>query len=122
MEICSPPKLDPAALLSSGVQIYFPLTRTLSVGILFESISLIKVYIQQIAMTEDIVIQVKIIQLNLPFALGFLFFNCGLACFYTASVIKIIRSLTSDLTKNMINDFRANFEEALKKSMNTTSV
>ncbi|MDA8228365.1 MAG: hypothetical protein M0T74_11830 [Desulfitobacterium hafniense] len=110
--------VDPVSLLSAGVQIYFPVTEHISIGILFETIGLIKIYVQQHAIPDDILIQVKIIKVNVPIALGLLFFNLGLAAFYTKAVITLLRNhglqITAEVQEN-INNFLIKMNEINKK-------
>lgn len=91
----SPSKEDgnPEKVLSTGIQVYFPLGKNLQVGILFEPAGLIKIYIQLEALTEDILIQFKVIELNTPISLNLLFFNLGIAHFYIQKFIVLTENL-----------------------------
>lgn len=106
---------DPVKLLSSGIQIYFPLTKILQIGVLFETTGLIKIYIQLDAVTEDILIQIKVIELNTPISLAQLFFNLGLAHFYSQQFMILIESLKSSTTGKVTKQIQANLEETLRK-------
>ena len=77
-------------VISSGIQIYFPISKGTKIGILFEPNELIKIYIQVDAITEDILIQFKIIELHVPFSLTELFFFLGLAHYYSQKFMTLI--------------------------------
>jgi len=94
--------VNPVEFLSAGIQIYYPLTSYLQVGILFvPPIGHIKIYIQQIALTEDILIQIKVFELHVPITLSLLFFNLGIAHFYSKSFLKFLRNLKSSIQGNI---------------------
>lgn len=119
LNIKSPPgeRFDPVELLSAGIQVYFPLTKHLSVGILFETIGLIKVYFQQIIGKDDILLQIKVFKFKLPVALGFLFFHLCLAAFYTKTVLTLLSMLTSEIT----NEVQESLERMLMKLKEITN-
>ena len=95
--------VDTVELLSSGIQIYYPLTNYLQVGILFlPPIGRIKIYIQQEGLVEDILIQIKIFELHVPITLSILFFNLGIAQFYSNSFLNFLRNATSRIQGALI--------------------
>lgn len=88
--------IDTVGLLSSGIQIYFPLTTYLQVGILFiPPVGYIKIYLQQEVLTEDILLQFKVFELHVPIALSILMFNLGIAHFFVTSFLVFLRKFTS---------------------------
>jgi len=108
--------VDPAELLSSGIEIFYPLTTYLQVGIIFiPPIGLIKIYIQQVALTDDIIIQIKIFELHLPITLSLLFFNLGIAHFYSKSFLNFPRNLKSSIQGNITKQIQRNLDYALIK-------
>ncbi|MDR3586844.1 MAG: hypothetical protein P4L59_16255 [Desulfosporosinus sp.] len=102
-------------LLSTGIQIYFPLGKILQVGILFEPTGLIKIYIQVNIITEDIVIQFKVIELNTPITLTQLFLNLGIAHYYSQTFIVLTENIKSKINGNLTKQIQTNLEDALKK-------
>ena len=103
--------VDTVELLSSGIQIYFPLTTYLQVGILFvPPIGRIKIYIQQEALTEDILVQIKVFELHVPITLSLLLFNLGIAHFYSNSFLVFLRNLTSRMQANITRQIRGNLK------------
>ena len=97
---------DPVKLLSTGIQIYFPLGKILNVGVLFEPAGLIKIYIQVDAITEDILIQFKVIELKAPVSLIQLFLNLGIAQFYSQMFIDLTESIKSKINANLTKPLR----------------
>jgi hypothetical protein len=97
--------VDTVDLLSAGVQIYYPLTTYLQVGILFiPPIGRIKIYIQQEALTEDILIQIKVFELHVPITLSLLFFNLGIAHFYSKCFLSFLKNLKSRIQENITKE------------------
>jgi len=87
--------VNPEKVLSSGIQIYFPLGEILHVGVLFEPAGLIKIYIQVNVITEDILIQFKVIELNTPITLIMLFLNLGIAHYYSQAFMVLTENIKS---------------------------
>lgn len=102
--------IDTVELLSAGIQIYYPLTTYLQVGILFvPPIGHIKIYIQQQALTEDILIQIKIFELHMPITLSLLFFNLGIAHFYSNSFLDFLRKFKVKYTRKYDKQYQGIF-------------
>ncbi|MDQ7094259.1 hypothetical protein REC12_11725 [Desulfosporosinus sp. PR] len=94
--------IDTVELLSAGVQVFFPLTTYLQVGILFvPQIGCIKVYIQQEALTEDILIEFKVFEFRVPVTLFLLLLNLGIAHFYSNCFLALLKKLTSKIQGNI---------------------
>lgn len=108
--------VNPINLLSSGIQVYFPITTYLQVGILFvPPIGHLKIYIQQEALTDDILIQIKVFELHIPITLGLLFFNLGVAHFYSNSFLNFLSGFKTIIKNNLTKQIQENLEDALIK-------
>ncbi|MDR3600787.1 MAG: hypothetical protein P4L49_09955 [Desulfosporosinus sp.] len=106
--------IDIVELLSAGIQIYYPLTTYLQVGILFvPPIGRIKIYIQQEALTEDILIQFKVFELHVPITLFLLFFNLGIAHFYSNSFLSYLGNLKASIQETITKQLQRNLGDAL---------
>ena len=106
-------------VISTGIQIYIPLSpdrRTLQLGILFEPTQLIKIYIQVEALSEDILVQFKVIELHVPVSLTELFFHLGLAQYYSQKFMILIEILKLNITRKITKQIQTNLEETLKKT------
>lgn len=108
--------VDTVELLSAGIEIYFPITTYLQVGILFvPPVGRIQFYIQQEALTEDILIKFKVFEVHVPITLSMLFFNLGIAHFYSNSFLVFLRNLKSSLKENLTKQIKKNLEDSLIK-------
>lgn len=106
-----------AKLLSSGIQIYFPVTEYLDIGILFlPPIGLIKIYVQQQVLTEDILLQFKVFELNTPITLTLLFFSLGIAHFFSKCFLDYLENFKVNMIGNLTKEIQRNLEEALRKT------
>ncbi len=85
--------LDPVSLLSPVIEIFVPVTLNgnTMLGFWFDTAGLTHVYVQQAIAPDNIFTQVKIITVRLPFALGLLVFNLGLAMFFVRAFIVATR-------------------------------
>jgi hypothetical protein len=101
-------------ILSSGVQIFFPLTEYLEIGLFFvPPIGRIKFYLQQKVLTEDFLLQAKMIEIRVPVTLALLLFHLGLAHFYSKSIINLVENIF--IKRYISKEVQGNLEEALKK-------
>lgn len=108
--------VDTVELLSAGIEIYYPITTYFQIGILFvPPIGHIKIYIQQEALTDDIIIQIKLFELYVPITLSLLFFNLGIAHFYSKNFFNFITNLKSNTQETIAKQMPKNLEDALIK-------
>lgn len=90
---------DPVNYLSTALEIFVPLGADETVtmlGLWFDSVGLLHVYVQQAVIPDNVFAQVKIISLRLPIALGFTVFNLGLALFFARAFILGFRAVATD--------------------------
>ncbi len=100
-----PEGFDSVQLLSSGVQIYFTLSKDFQtqVGIFFNTMGKIEFWIQQSAIPNNVLVQIKVIELHVPTALGFMFFFLGIATLQLKTLILDNRSEKLETIQEMKN-------------------
>lgn len=90
---------DPVKFLSPVIEIFLPIgnEETLTMlGLWFDTVGFLHVYVQQALIPDNIFSQIKIITLRLPVALGFTLFSLGLALFLVRSSIMALRAATTE--------------------------
>lgn len=90
---------DPVNFLSTALEIFVPIGQDETVtmlGLWFDSVGLLHIYVQQAVIPDNVFTQVRIITLRLPIALGFTVFNLGLALFFVRAFILGFRAAAKD--------------------------
>jgi hypothetical protein len=92
---------DPINLFTPVQEFFLPLGRdqtNTSIGLWFDTVGLIHIYLQQAIVPDNIYTQVKIVTLRLPVSMGFLISNMIQAMFFARSSILAIRAATAATT------------------------
>lgn len=95
---------DPVNFLSPGLEIFVPIgnDETLTMlGLWFDAVGLLNIYVQQAVIPDNVFTQVKIITLKIPVAIGFTVFNLGLALFFVRSGILGLRSAVNEIRQSI---------------------
>ncbi|KLU58594.1 hypothetical protein CEB3_c46100 [Peptococcaceae bacterium CEB3] len=90
---------DPVNYLSTAMEIFVPVSKDGSItmlGLWFDAVGLLHIYVQQAIVPDNIFTQVRIITLRLPIALGFTVFNLGLALFFVRAFVLGFRAAVSE--------------------------
>ncbi|HZW83641.1 MAG TPA: hypothetical protein VFF14_09540, partial [Candidatus Deferrimicrobium sp.] len=95
------PSFDPINLFTPVQEFFLPLGRdqtNTTIGLWFDTVGLLHIYLQQAIVPDNIYTQVKIVTLRLPVGLGFLISNSIQSMFYARAFILAIRAATAATT------------------------
>ncbi len=94
---------DPVNYLSPVIEIFVPIGNDETVtmlGLWFDAVGLLHIYCQQAIIPENVFVQVKLITLKVPIAIGFTLFNLGLALFFARSSILGLRAAVNGIRQS----------------------
>lgn len=95
------PTFDPIRLFAPVQEFFIPIgkdeTNTM-LGLWFDAIGLLHVYVQQAIVPDNVFTQVKIITLRLPIPFGFMLANMIQATFYARAAVLAVRAATAQTT------------------------
>lgn len=119
-----PTSFDPVNLFAPVQEFFLPLGRSqtnTTLGLWFDTVGLLHLYVQQAIVPDNIYTQVKILTLRLPLSLGFLISNMVQAMFFARSAALTIRATTAGTTIQVQKIVNRLLEQMRKKALNPES-